>query len=223
MCVWTCASASRILKTSSVPPAVFILIFLYENTAYCRIGYLLISKDLKGVNRNRLGIRPRSLLCLAASFSIFSTRSRFGKWNQVKGRSDSENNCKTEWEWNVMMGEEDIEARSEKECCLCHWGLSKRNSHSKVVFCFCCVLLCSGWYRLVQGQSSAAFCSLCKKISQIPEMNTCEGDEVHGWFQSHRNPQYNTQSEYCRTLWTGQISSFVELAQSDRYQVLFSS
>lgn len=84
--------------------------------------------------------------------------------------------------------------------------------HSKVAFCFCCVPLCCERYQPTQGQSAAAFCSLCKEISQIPEMNTCAGVELHRWFKTHNQicTQKHTrdlQTQYTQCAWKNTVST----------------
>lgn len=75
-------------------------------------------------------------------------------------------------------------------------GVWAHKQKSQVAFCFRCAPLCCERYQPALGQSTAAFCSLCKEISQIPEMNTCAEDELCSWLKTHNQTTHrNTHWE----------------------------
>lgn len=99
----------------------------------------------------------------------------------------------------------------ERSICVSQWSLSMRASIARSLFVSAAPLCCER-YQPTQGQSAAAFCSLCKEISQIPEMNTCAGVELHRWFKTHNQicTQKHTrdlQTQYTQCAWKNTVST----------------
>lgn len=137
--------------------------------------------------KNWLSIKLLSPLCLAASAFLFF----LGFFYKVGSSSEE-----SEWHQDCAHDEETKqtwkEANRERERCLCvwQWGseLTGQNSHCEVVFFF----LCSE----VSSNTGSRRCSsfLCvrvcvvacaRRFPEIPELNTCAGDELHTYSEAY--------------------------------------
>lgn len=211
--------------------------------SYCGSGDLFISIT---PSRNRcarhlenwFGIEPWSPLCSAAS--LFHQERDLTSWIRLKGSQRERVSGETAY---MTVGYEEERKRSEKKpvargnfVFVSGVWAHKHNSHSTAAFCFRCVPLCSERYQPAQGQSAAAFCSLCKEIYQIPKMNTWAKNELCRWFKTHnhiythtqtyRRIQTNTTLSVCMVKHSVDITNFCfvfffpQLPQFDTYQKL---
>lgn len=186
-------------------------------TSPCDIGNLFISIRPQGIwGPDILKIGWGSLKTTMFSSINISPRKGFEKLKQVKRKSEREKKRKDSVNGSGMCrwGNRSREKPVVRGNYVSGVWASKQNSHSYVAFCFRCVSLCSE----ISASTGLERCSFCS-LWDFP--NPWNEHLCRGWTPEMTQPDLHTEThtQYaCAYYRAQQISSFVELAQFDRYQ-----